>query len=131
MRISDWSSDVCSSDLPRHRRQALLLQARRLAREAVKLAVAGQDARRPLDGQATQDAAQEVVGVGRKGEARPIIEAPNAQTEVARDAALHRRHHLAEDVRPLAVGQPRGVLPAVDLRLEGEDRKSTRLNYSH
>src|SRR3546814_19391345 len=35
---------------------------------------------------------------------------------------LFRSHHLAEDVRPLAVGQPRGVLPAVDLRLEGDVR---------
>src|SRR3546814_11441505 len=33
MRISDWSSDVCSSDLPNHRRPitALLVQALQLA----------------------------------------------------------------------------------------------------
>src|SRR3546814_6667525 len=89
MRISDWSSDVCSSDL--------LLQARRLAGEAVELAVAGKDARRPSDRQAAQEAAQKVMGVGRKGEARCIVEPPNAQTEMARDAALHRRHHLVKD----------------------------------
>src|SRR3546814_13016873 len=28
MRISDWSSDVCSSDLPRRRRDARFLRAR-------------------------------------------------------------------------------------------------------
>src|SRR3546814_11542859 len=112
MRISDWSSDVCSSDL--------LLQARRLAGEAVELAVAGKDARRPSDRQAAQEAAQKVMGVGRKGEARCIVEPPNAQTEMARDAALHRRHHLVKDKGPLAIGQPRSVLPAVALRLEGD-----------
>src|SRR3546814_19710713 len=60
------------------------------------------------------------MGVGRKGEARCIVEPPNAQTEMARDAALHRRHHLVKDKGPLAIGQPRRVLPAVELRLEGD-----------
>src|SRR3546814_8029021 len=101
-----------------------------MAGEAVELAVAGKDARRPSDRQAAQEAAQKVMGVGRKGEARCIVEPPNAQTEMARDAALHRRHHLVKDKGPLAIGQPRRVLPAVELRLEG-DRKSTRLNSSH
>src|SRR3546814_5379067 len=45
-----------------HRRQPLLLQARRLAGEAVELAVAGKDARRPSDRQAAQEAAQKVMG---------------------------------------------------------------------
>ena len=99
---------------PRYRGQAVFLETRHLAREAVEFAVAGQDARRPPRRQAGQEAADEVMGIGRESQSLGIIE-----REVARDAPLHLGNHLAEDMRPLAIGQPRRILPACQLSIEG------------
>src|SRR3546814_3943080 len=114
MRISDWSSDVCSSDLRQHHRLG-----QRAARRA---AGAARCRRRP----------------GQRGKAMRAMTAEHRTPLIDRLPAVRGR--LTENA-PLAgvtwfrVGGPAEVMfrPADrdDLLAFLEDRKSTRLNSSH
>src|SRR3546814_5073977 len=104
MRISDWSSDVCSSDLDRVDRMTeadhdfLLLDARLdVGFRFVRIVVALLDLERDFVGAAVLGTAQRT------------------------DAAADRRVHVGAGTGDNARGERRGI----------EDRKSTRLNSSH
>src|SRR3546814_2466749 len=101
MRISDWSSDVCSSDLVAPQREAHLL------RRGVSGGEAG----------AEHGVGAEVGLVGR------AVEVDQVQV----DAALVEPLEAVEGVADRAVDVVDGALHA----LAAEDRKSTRLNSSH
>src|SRR3546814_8302400 len=107
MRISDWSSDVCSSDLvveaiegqvelAHEAERGFALHRRRLRRIGVLLP-------RAIEGARPEDVRP-----------RPAEGVPHAHRE-----AQMLFHRLAEDLAVL-------VVEAI-----GEDRKSTRLNSSH
>src|SRR3546814_6005654 len=116
MRISDWSSDVCPSDLAGDGAERDLLARRRQDRQAsefadtvaqlARIADADRVAREPLDRLADRLAADRA---GDDGLHVGDIEA------VAR-----RRGAIDVDVDIAPAGQP-----------FGQDRKSTRLNSSH
>ena len=84
--------------------QPVLFETGDLAPERVELAVAGEDAQPPVRRQRRNEAADEVVGVGRERDGRGI-----GQRENGGNAALHARHQRAEDRLPFVVGEPRGV----------------------
>src|SRR3546814_6095018 len=113
MRISDWSSDVCSSDLVVASR--VPTKRRRENCMARLLPFRGSEANRPLDPEGAE-------GVGRQqlriaGPRRRGVE--QAGADEAREMLV--RQILAEQ---------RQAIAAV-LRLQRKDRKSTRLNSSH
>ncbi len=95
------------------RDQAVFLQPRDLAGEGMKFAVAREDAQRPQR-QRRQQPQHEFVGVGRERNRCRI-----GQRQQRRDAALRARDHLAEDLLPFAVGEPRGVGDRLAMRLAG------------
>src|SRR3546814_3449244 len=104
MRISDWSSDVCSSDL---RRESLY--------DSVGLHGVGEDARSG-DAPAKSDHAQQLIA--------------NAEDEPAETTGQHQQHEenpdTARECLPLTRQEP-----LCALEVEGADRKSTSLNSSH
>src|SRR3546814_3829501 len=111
MRISDWSSDVCSSDLSARRGQ------RRGDKDEAELKVAD--------------------GLGRIGVARPRYVADRLEDEEHDpdgDRQTRLGHAYIDGKKP-----PGKILPQVILRrFRGvahdrfpQDRKSTRLNSSH
>src|SRR3546814_10356749 len=104
MRISDWSSDVCSSDLPGNEQ--------------------GDD-----EGGNVDDAAR-VRAVGEIRRYDYPKRAVEQADEIARPADRDRRgrHRIFEDQRP--ADHP-GEQLAHDRISVGVDRKSTRLNSSH
>src|SRR3546814_4227943 len=107
MRISDWSSDVCSSDLP--------------APQAAQAAVASSPGK---------DVAAVALGVS-DAVAMPVpppVPSPESATDEASDdlAPGDMEHDVAD--RGIADGPLDAPRPLVDL---GLDRKSTRLNSSH
>src|SRR3546814_3967503 len=108
MRISDWSSDVCSSDL----REGHALLGARLADVADLLGVRGAG-RSALRGEVVDDDA----------DIAAIDPAEAGDFAVARRAG----HVLLEDCR--RAEQP--DLQEAALVHQGGDRKSTRLNSSH
>src|SRR3546814_20457147 len=94
MRISDWSSDVCSSDLDQHHRA--LDQA--TAEHPVELADAGTHARVLV-----------VAHVLERGHLRPVyLAGPSA---AARCGRLMRRSGFEHDPRPLFPGPTAAALP--------------------
>src|SRR3546814_1388325 len=107
MRISDWSSDVCSSDLSRQELQAKLL---REAEEARMTAL--EDARRREEAE-RQKANEE--------ERRRAEEKRLAEEEAARKESGVEPAPVPE---PTAPAEPEAVAAPAD-------RKSTRLNSSH
>src|SRR3546814_10208047 len=123
MRISDWSSDVCSSDLQRH---VIIGGA-----AASRLAAGG-----PALGQARLDP----VGAGGAG-IEPAAQLSGAfRSEVAEDQAAHQAGHgggaggvalvalrILVERRLIAVEPRHHVILGAD---EAGDRKSTRLNSS-
>src|SRR3546814_3447746 len=119
MRISDWSSDVCSSDLLAGRYDALsptMLRVLRGLIEAgdacgVPFSLCGEMAGRPLDAMA-------LIGLGFRTLSMPSPAIGPVKTMVSSLEVAGLRHFLA------------GLLdrPVPSLR---EDRKSTRLNSSH
>src|SRR3546814_8274981 len=138
MRISDWSSDVCSSDLPagakaRHSKTKGPLMRTALITGAT--AGIGEAAAR-----AFVDAGWRVIGTGRRrarldalaGELDDAFHSAafDIRDEAARAAALDA---LAESFRPVGLlinntGLALGTVPAPEARLE---RKSTSLNSRH
>src|SRR3546814_4510285 len=120
MRISDWSSDVCSSDLLRDRLAECLAgqddHTERIAELiAVSLGLIGDTAAVPILSRALEttsdpvraEAATALGRIGAPSAVDPLIEALDT------DHDRVRRH----------VAQALGEI--------GEDRKSTRLNSSH
>src|SRR3546814_3815594 len=109
MRISDWSSDVCSSDLEDQlRRRHAFIELHEETGHHLFLGHA-RDMRR-------EEAAMP-----------PILPAADKET---RDAQLPTLRRKRKDV---GVAQPFGVdrLAALDEGQRFQDRKSTRLNSSH
>src|SRR3546814_1270167 len=101
MRISDWSSDVCSSDL--------------------FFVAAGDQV------QAEAQAAERfLLALERRGFVGADVAEPNQCIEVARAEAAQR--HPAQRVQ---VAQATGAILEVGFEVVGGDRKSTRLNSSH
>src|SRR3546814_4202132 len=116
MRISDWSSDVCSSDLGAIKRNAGPARPRGI------VDLAGGD-----DVELGQPAG---IGFGRV-ELRPVGRQADAIGVVAR-----KDHFLDEAAVGLGIEDADNVMAAlfiIDLAMVGEpeDRKSTRLNSSH
>src|SRR3546814_7715085 len=110
MRISDWSSDVFSSDLPGRAEQPLLLGG---GRHEIDVAVGPRAARKAFrDLDQHRDAARIVD--------RTVADAVG----VALLAADAEMIPMAEEQHRLAVGPGAG-------QLRDEDRRSTRLNSSH
>src|SRR3546814_4804209 len=105
MRISDWSSDVCSSDLlyfERHDGEAATCE----------------DFVKAIEEGAGIDLAQFRLWYGQAG-------TPRITARIASDAATgDRTLHLAQSIPPTP-GQPDKA------PMETADRKSTRLNSSH
>src|SRR3546814_10067615 len=103
MRISDWSSDVCSSDLPN------IAPARPLAVDLLEAAVRHQALEAMLDELVRRHARQLPQRIGKR---------PAKLTRHGGRIAVGAAHGLVDD----PVDQP---------KLFKADRKSTRLNSSH
>src|SRR3546814_3209521 len=116
MRISDWSSDVCSSDLPN-------IKANFLASPPLVVAYA-------LAGTVLRDLMTEPVGQGKNGDVwLGDIWPSNAEVQAlmskAMDPAVFRSNYAQIKSDP-------GALWEKIAGVQGEvDRKSTRLNSSH
>src|SRR3546814_8079522 len=109
MRISDWSSDVCSSDLP------LIDAALSLRRETLG-----------PDNPATLDTANNLAGLYRKtGRA--------AEAEALLYHVLEVRRRIHGELHPLTLSALNNLGATRFARgaAKGADRKSTRLNSSH
>src|SRR3546814_10469754 len=104
MRISDWSSDVCSSDL---------LRKRAMGRKIVKA----------LGGEARGKTVA-LLGLTFKPNTDDMRDAPSLAIVQALEDAGARI--VAYDPEGMAVAAP--LLPGVSM---AKDRKSTRLNSSH
>src|SRR3546814_3842845 len=118
MRISDWSSDVCSSDLP-----ALLGVP--LHRPPGRAAARCRTARR---GAARQGAALNAMAAVPEG-FRYLPGYVDAEVQAALIAALRALAEAAPLYRPT---MPKSGRPfSVRMNNAGRDRKSTRLNSSH
>src|SRR3546814_1673771 len=103
MRISDWSSDVCSSDLA--------------------AAKAKEDAR------AAKEAERARIAAEREGKNSPWN---RAVTSATRSASSAVGRQVATQVSKAVFGSSRGVGASIVRGiLGGLDRKSTRLNSSH
>src|SRR3546814_7356114 len=119
MRISDWSSDVCSSDLAQHHLHGLQI-THRLAEQR-----AGRDARQRLlqrasgqpDRRRTDRRAKDVEHPHRHLETLALL----ADQRIGGDTAIGKGHAGGRMLRD-----------ELDRVTEAEaDRKSTRLNSSH
>src|SRR3546814_5955240 len=110
MRISDWSSDVCSSDLP-HLPAHLVSEGVLSDAQLESIIYAGEAHGGHLSGAWTVDATWDVVG---------------AASDDAEGAVQFRRGWFLGD--GTGAGKGRQVAGII---LDNIDRKSTRLNYSH
>src|SRR3546814_10237990 len=147
MRISDWSSDVCSSDLVGERERVDDVEAAAVAEVDERV----EPQRLLEDGQARDQPRQVVDGEERDLD-RDVAPGEQVERERDRDVALEHdaRSELsgvhvdvADRGRSWALGDGSGVQEVephrelaqlVDLELgqkAGLDRKSTRLNSSH
>jgi hypothetical protein len=97
------------------RGKRVLLEPPDLPPEAVKLAVGREHTDRLARREQREQAHDEAMGVGPEGDRRRV-----RQVEDPRHMALRRRHDLSEYLLPLAVGEARGVEPALLLRREGD-----------
>src|SRR3546814_10275305 len=112
MRISDWSSDVCSSDL-RQTHARVLLQAVR--RRGVPLRLQ----------------AFELLGAEPGLQRLDALEDRWMRGEQAAEADAVAEQHVADLLGLAAVGQLRALVDTRDLLQRAGHRKSTRLNSSH
>src|SRR3546814_8088414 len=125
MRISDWSSDVCSSDLPFPRvllEEALLGYPARTADERKRAAGdIGRDVR-PHLGVIVRETR---LGDSRVGPVEPVRMGEHGLGALLPAGACGRDFRLDHDVQcGLVLSQPAK-------RRVAQERKSTRLNYSH
>src|SRR3546814_9759681 len=119
MRISDWSSDVCSSDLP-----LILLQV-------ISTWVFYDRHYDTITKRLAQGLAGDVPAVIALLEPEPQLQERREVFQMAR-SAMQLQLSLTPDADLPAVELPR-VRTLVEIRLEDalKDRKSTRLNSSH
>src|SRR3546814_8050871 len=111
LRISDWSSDVCSSDLAelRQRRQeCMACPTRRSGKRS----------------------GFENVGESSRGPPRKQIGAHQPSRVLGKVGAVSKRRRRA-DRSGLSAAVVRGHGPLLRVRAPSGDRKSTRLNSSH
>src|SRR3546814_9752067 len=113
MRISDWSSDVCSSDLPEQIARSGISDVKRLTSIAPSLDVSNTQGE-------TSGVQIRVRGVGTSG-SNPGLE---SATGVSVDGVFLIRSNVA-------LGDLLGIERIELLRGPQGDRKSTRLNSSH
>src|SRR3546814_9034765 len=125
MRISDWSSDVCSSDLSADTPVRIELIAARGIEIAAKILFAVRWGGANMIVAAAADGA--IAGDTKRAEAVDLA-----------IFGLEHRHRIAEQVRrdrSRAIGRELEIIGDGDLDTVGpdvtEDRKSTRLNSSH
>src|SRR3546814_5541883 len=109
MRISDWSSDVCSSDLVR---------------------AAGDEAGKGLGEIAVGDGKGGGDGEGAEATADQVLRQPRHRVEAAEDGGGLRENCLGFGRRLQAAGDAHEELH-LELALAVLNRKSTRLNSSH
>src|SRR3546814_2592006 len=115
MRISDWSSDVCSSDLPA-RLSRLRQWLRQFLLQDLAIGVEGhriddeERARHLVVGKMLAAEGDDLVGLG----ALPGAQRDRSGDILAQNLVLHADHRRL-----------------LHRRMEMEDRKSTRLNSSH
>src|SRR3546814_1691016 len=125
MRMSDWSSDVCSSDLPGRSRPhpcRLKADARRGNPAQQPGNDDGLDRRCPSD-QARQPHAALSRAFGRRSEgARDLPRDAEMTSETGFDPKLYERFPTAEDRPPDELEKLEAIW---------KDRKSTSMNYSH
>src|SRR3546814_1097065 len=118
MRISDWSSDVCSSDLNR-----LLEHVRPRSEGEVEGGALAYLAGRP---QAPAVLVDDPLNGGEadagSGKLAGVVQALKGAKELVGMCHVETRSVVADEI---------GVLPLVAAAAELEDRKSTRLNSSH
>src|SRR3546814_9286862 len=122
MRISDWSSDVCSSDLAR-------FAIARDEHEAAAIELLAEGAAEFVIGQIT--AARNTVAAL---EQQPVIVAPHDHVDHARNRvrAVDRRGAVLEHFHALhRLERERIEIDGAARRVGEQDRKSTRLNSSH
>src|SRR3546814_5000414 len=114
MRISDWSSDVCSSDLDGSVQGMLDLMGLRYTHSGLATSVVA------IDKQLTK---QTLVPHG--------IPMPGGR--IVKSADLYEADPLARPyvLKPVNEGSSVGVAIVTDDGNYGKDRKSTRLNSSH
>src|SRR3546814_9153869 len=126
MRISDWSSDVCSSDLHMHRRDMRVRHMRDEAdagREEARILARAVDRLREIG--------RELAADGRDVDADLFEHLPGHHA--AYPAAPFAGLHSIGLAVPGRIGE-RGVAARLSLdrlKFGAEDRKSTRLNSSH
>src|SRR3546814_1348103 len=128
MRISDWSSDVCSSDLRvavAGEEHAVEQALRRQGGDRRMLRVEHQQVGAPAGFQRADRPAE---GLGAAGEGL-AVEALADRSVVA----FSGKHVAALPGEALAVLEPAQILDGADrdVAVGAEDRKSTRLNSSH
>src|SRR3546814_8313497 len=110
MRISDWSSDVCSSDLSAV--QAAFVRAGGMGLLMPRLAVIG-------DADLDESVALALDPIDESEAIPPAID------------ALKRRLMLAGLIEKHNVPGEQAIMGAAAFQLAEGDRKSTRLNFSH
>src|SRR3546814_2676016 len=114
MRISDWSSDVCSSDLDFESDSAQAAALKELLSETKFLA-------NELESAQTAEALREIPD--------SYADLTKSLSSVDRQLRAHWRRLANQDFRPLiAIGS---LLERIDFAADLGDRKSTRLNSSH
>src|SRR3546814_5657496 len=104
MRISDWSSDVCSSDLK----------------------IGGDEIRREIGGEPDFQRAAKIAILAKLRGSQPLVE--QLCTQIAAEASadtLPRQRQYRSSIGLPSAAQGSGVIRSA------QDRKSTRLNSSH
>src|SRR3546814_5663244 len=145
MRISDWSSDVCSSDL-KGRYASSILQHPRILRPAALARIdhqrtlahrdARQPARRDLDPLRRHQHEGAQVDVARREPSLGKDRHGRERQRRLRDILARVRFQLGTESRDLLLARPGAATHpistrSVDLLHHQLDRKSTRLNSSH
>src|SRR3546814_3677150 len=118
MRMSDWSSDVCSSDL---RPIGTRMRRRQLAHDQCDVAHPATETARPFR---HRDAA-ETQRIGQAAPARPRIVGKEAPETVAQHLLTGFERKVERHLSAAAAGGSYRLLPRCF-----SDRKSTRLNSS-
>src|SRR3546814_5585283 len=124
MRISDWSSDVCSSDL-----RATTTDGRQVAVKVLRPGIEKEFAR---DIETYEWAAAQIEAQGGEiARLRPRLVIETFKRWTARELDLRREAASASELAQMMEAEPQYHVPAIDWQRPSGDRKSTRLNSSH